>query len=53
MKPQLTQIFSVLFLVFVIATLVVYFSTDKNLKATWIVGICAIVLYFLYRFSKR
>ncbi len=53
MKSQLTQIFSILFMLCVLATIVVFFATDKNMKATWIVGVCAIVLYFLYRFSKR
>lgn len=53
MNPKLQQIFSVLFLVLVLATVVVYFATDKNMKITWIMSILAIISYFLYRFSRR
>ncbi len=53
MKPQLRQIYLVLFMLCSIATIVVYYATDKNLTIFWILGICSIVLYLLYRFSKR
>lgn len=53
MNHKLQQLFSTLFLLFFLATIVVYFATDKNMKWTWITGACAVVTYFLYRFSRR
>jgi hypothetical protein len=40
-------------LLFFLATIAVYFVTDKDMKLTWITGACAVVCYFLYRFSRR
>lgn len=51
-KNQVRQLFSVLFLVLFIATFVVYFSTDKNMTYTWIVGGAAMVCYLISRFYK-
>ena len=53
MNRKLQQLFSTLFLLFFLATIIVYFATGKNMKWTWITGACAVVTYFLYRFSRR
>ncbi len=52
-KHQIQQLFSTLFLLFFILTIVVYFASGKNMTYTWIVAAMAIVCYFVYRFSKR
>ncbi len=53
MDPRVRKIFMILLVVAVIATVVVYFVTDKNMKYTWYAGGTAVALYFLYRFSKQ
>ena len=52
-KHQIQQLFSTLFLVFFLSTIVVYFATGKNMTYTWIMASIAIVCYFIYRFFKR
>lgn len=52
MNRKLNRISSMLFMLFVLATIVVYFVTDKNMKWTWITGMIALFLYFVSRFTK-
>ncbi|MDD2512802.1 MAG: hypothetical protein PHH64_04765 [Proteiniphilum sp.] len=47
------NIFLLLFMLAFIATIVVYFSSDKDMKLTWYFGGAAILCYLIYRFSKK
>lgn len=52
MDPKIRNLFLLLFLLAFIATIVIYFSTDKDMKLTWWSGGAAIIFYLIYRFSK-
>lgn len=52
MSPKVRKIILILFLISVVATVVVYFVTDKEITSTWIVGGIAGMFYIMYRFSK-
>lgn len=52
MNPKVRKVILVLFLISVIATVVVYFVTDKNITSTWIAGGIAGMFYIMHRFSK-
>lgn len=52
MNPNVRNLFLLLFLLAFIATLVVYFSTDKDMQLTWYFAGAAVLFYFIYRFSK-
>jgi len=43
----------IVFMIAVVATIIIYFATDKNMKYTWYAGGTAIALYLIYRFSKQ
>lgn len=53
MDPKIRNLFLLLFLLAFIATIVVYFSSDKDIRLTWWVGGAAIIFYLIYRFSKK
>ena len=52
MSPKVRKIILILFIVSVIATIAVYFVTDKEMMSTWITGGVAGMFYIMYRFSK-
>ena len=52
MNPKVRKVILILFLVSVVATVAVYFLTDKNITSTWIAGGTAGMFYIMYRFSK-
>lgn len=52
MSQNLKKITFILFAVAVVATIVVYVVTERDMKYTWIAGGIAIVLYLINRFSK-
>ncbi|MGI6073448.1 MAG: hypothetical protein ACOYEA_02250 [Fermentimonas sp.] len=53
MNSKIRNIILLLFLLAFIATIVVYFAFDKNMKLTWYFGGAAIALYLLYRFGGK
>lgn len=53
MDPKIRNIFMILFLIAFIGTLIVYFSSDKDMKLTWYFGGAAILFYLIFRFSKK
>lgn len=53
MDPKVRKVIMILFLIAAVATIVIYFAFDKNMKLTWYSGGTAIALYLLYRFSKQ
>lgn len=53
MDPRIRKIIMILFLVAVVATIVIYYALDKDIKYTWYAGGTAIALYLLYRFTKQ
>lgn len=53
MDPKLRNLFLLLFLLSFIATITVYFYTDKDIRLTWWFGGAAIIFYLIYRFSKK
>lgn len=53
MDPRVRKIVMILFLIAAAATIVIYFTSDKNMKLTWYTGGTAIALYLFYRFSKQ
>ncbi len=52
MSPQVRKVILILFLIAVVATVVIYFVTNKDIIATWISGGVAGMFYIMYRFSK-
>ena len=52
MNQKVRKVILILFLIAVVATVTVYFVTDKNITTTWITGGVAGMLYIMYRFSK-
>jgi hypothetical protein len=52
MKPKVRKIILILFLISVVATVAVYFATNKDITATWITGGIAGMFYIMHRFSK-
>ncbi len=53
MDPKVRKIVLILFLIAAVATIVIYFVSDNNIKLTWYTGGTAIALYLFYRFSKQ
>ncbi|WP_298650798.1 hypothetical protein [uncultured Proteiniphilum sp.] len=53
MDPKIRNIFLLLFLLAFLATVVVYFSSNQDMKLTWYFGGAAILFYLIYRFSKK
>jgi phosphate starvation-inducible membrane PsiE len=53
MDLKYRNIFLLLFMLAFIATIVVYFSSDKDMQLTWYIGGAAILFYLIYRFSKK
>lgn len=43
----------ILFMIAFVATIIVYFSSDQNMKLTWIFGGAAILFYLIFRFAKK
>ena len=52
MNLNLRNLFLLLFLLAFIATLVIYFSNDRDTHLTWYPAGAAVIFYFIYRFSK-
>ena len=52
MSPKVRKIILILFIVSVVATVAIYFITDKDMMSTWISGGVAGMFYIMYRFSK-
>ena len=52
MSPKVKKVILILFLLSVIATVIIYFTTDKDITSTWIAGGVAGMFYIMYRFSK-
>jgi hypothetical protein len=52
MSPNVRKAILILFLISVIATVTVYFITNKDITSTWIAGGIAGMFYIMYRFSK-
>lgn len=52
MSPNIRKAILILFLISVIATVTVYFITNKDITSTWIAGGIAGMFYIMYRFSK-
>ncbi len=52
MSPKVRKIILILFIISVVATVAVYFITDKEITTTWIAGGIAGMFYIMYRFSK-
>ncbi len=52
MSPKVRKIILILFLISVVATVVIYFATNKDIVSTWISGGIAGMFYIMYRFSK-
>ncbi len=53
MDLKYRNIFLLLFMLAFIGTIVVYFSSNQNMRLTWYFGGAAILFYLIYRFSKR
>jgi hypothetical protein len=53
MDIKIRNIFMVLFLLAFLATIIVYFSSNQDMKLTWYFGGAAILFYLIYRFSKK
>lgn len=53
MNPKLRNLFLLLFLLGFIATIVVFFSSGKDMRSTWLLGGPTIILYLIYRFSRK
>lgn len=52
MNPKVRKVILILFLVSVIATVAIYFITNKDITSTWIAGGVAGMFYIMHRFSK-
>ena len=52
MSPNVRKAILILFIISVIATVTVYFITNKDITSTWIAGGIAGMFYIMYRFSK-
>ena len=52
MSPKIRKVILILFLIAVVATITIYFVTDKSITSTWIAGGVAGMFYIMYRFSK-
>ena len=52
MSPNVRKVILILFLISAVATITVYFITDKDIISTWIAGGIAGMFYIMYRFSK-
>lgn len=53
MEPKVRNFFLLLNLLSFIGTLVVYFSTDRDMRLTWYFGGAAILFYMIYRFGGK
>lgn len=53
MDPKIRSIFMILFLLAFVGTIIVYFSSNKDMQLTWYFGGAAILFYLIYRFSKK
>lgn len=53
MDPKIRNIFMILFMIAFVATIIVYFSSNQNMKLTWFFGGAAILFYLIFRFGKR
>ncbi len=53
MDLKYRNIFLLLFMLAFIGTIVVYFSSNQDMRLTWYFGGAAILFYLIYRFSKR
>ena len=53
MNRNLQNLFLLLFLLAFIATLVVYFSTDKDMTLTWYFAGAAVLFYLIYRIPGK
>ncbi len=52
MNKKVRKVILILFFISVVATLIAYFATDKDMISTWIAGGFAGMFYIMYRFSK-
>lgn len=52
MNPKVRKIILILFIISAIATVAIYFITNKDIISTWIAGGIAGMFYIMYRFSK-
>ncbi len=43
----------ILFLIAFVGTIIVYFSSNQNMKLTWYFGGAAILFYLIFRFGKK
>lgn len=53
MELKYRNIFLFLFMLAFIGTIVVYFSSHRDMQLTWYFGGAAIIFYLIYRFSKK
>jgi len=53
MDPKLRKLFLVLFAIGAIATIIVFYVSERNLTLTWILGGITILCYILFRFTKK
>ncbi|WP_352423212.1 hypothetical protein [Proteiniphilum sp.] len=53
MDPKIRNIFMILFLIAFVGTIIVYFSSNQNMKLTWYFGGAAILFYLIFRFGKK
>ena len=51
MDPKYRNFFLIIFLLAFIGTFVVYFSSEKDMRLTWMFGGTAIISYLIYRFA--
>ncbi len=43
----------ILFMIAFLGTIIVYFSSNRDMKLTWYFGGAAILFYLIYRLSKK
>lgn len=53
MGPKIRGVFMVLFMLSFLWTIIVYFSSNQDMKLTWIFGGASILFYLIYRFWKK
>lgn len=53
MDSKIRNIFLILFFIAFLATIIIYFSSNRDIKLTWYTGGAAILFYLIYRFSKK
>jgi hypothetical protein len=53
MDLKYRNIFLLLFLLAFAGTIIVYFTSNRDMQLTWYFGGAAILFYLIYRFSRR